>query len=107
MARFAASLIGAGTGKCGWPMLRLIGSFRLAARAKTFRMPETSMERVRCAIQESFMDAIVWFPCLRLAPAGDVERHRLRALNVNKKTAQNSKIVCLFPCPGCYNWAIG
>ena len=29
MAAWAAALIGSGTSKCGWPMLRLTGSFRL------------------------------------------------------------------------------
>src|SRR5690349_15361486 len=36
-------------------MLRLTGSLRLAARSKTLRMPETSIERILSAIQWSCM----------------------------------------------------
>src|SRR5262249_4044690 len=51
MAATAAALIGLGTSKCGCPMLRLMGSFRLRASSKTLRMPEDSMWRMRSAIQ--------------------------------------------------------
>src|SRR5262245_3508628 len=53
MASFAAALIGAGTSKSGWPMLRLTGSLRLRARSNILRMPEDSMPRMRSAIQRS------------------------------------------------------
>src|SRR5438128_8106038 len=53
MAAFAASLIGAGTSKSGWPMLKLTGSLRLRANSKTLRMPEDSMWRIRSAIQRA------------------------------------------------------
>ena len=32
MASWAAAVIGSGTAKCGWPMLRLIGSLSVAAQ---------------------------------------------------------------------------
>src|SRR5205809_181310 len=63
MASMAAALTGAGTSKWGTPMLRLTGSLRLRARSKTRRMPETSTERMRWAIQWSCM------LCPRLARA--------------------------------------
>src|SRR6516165_5387209 len=50
MAAIAADLMGAGTSKCGWPMLRLIGFFRLRANSKTLRMPDDSMCCIRSAI---------------------------------------------------------
>src|SRR5262249_5234872 len=53
MASFAAALIGAGTSKSGWPMLRLTGSLRLRARSNILRMPEDSIPRMRSAIQRS------------------------------------------------------
>src|SRR5438552_1704294 len=59
MAALAACLIGSGTGKWGWPMLRLTGSFSLAARSKTMRIPETSIWRILSAIQCSCMTAPV------------------------------------------------
>src|SRR5262245_19797599 len=55
MAALAAALIGSGTSKCGWPMLRFTGSLRLRARSNTLRIPETSMLRVRSAIQWSYI----------------------------------------------------
>src|SRR6516164_2763328 len=50
MAAIAADLIRSGTSKCGWPMLRLIGFFRLRASSKTLRMPDDSMCCIRSAI---------------------------------------------------------
>jgi len=38
-----------GTSKSGWPIEKLIGSFILAARSKTLRMPLESKARVRSA----------------------------------------------------------
>src|SRR6266852_4830833 len=55
MAVWAAALIGSGTSKCGWPMLKFTGSLRLRASSKTLRMPEDSMWRMRLAIQCSCM----------------------------------------------------
>src|SRR4051812_35317857 len=55
MAAAAAALTGAGTSKCGWPMLRLIGSLTLRTSSKILRMPEASMFRIRSAIQWSCM----------------------------------------------------
>src|SRR5262249_1035703 len=53
MAALAAALIGAGTSKCGWPMLRFTGSFRLRASSKILRIPDDSMCCIRSAIQRS------------------------------------------------------
>src|ERR1700676_1402683 len=53
MAAWAAALIGSGTSKSGWPMLRVTGSLRLRANSKTLRMPEDSMCLMRSAIQRS------------------------------------------------------
>src|SRR5262245_35411116 len=44
-----ASLIGWGTSKSGCPIEKLIGSFILAARSKTLRMPLESKALVRSA----------------------------------------------------------
>src|SRR5688572_12459147 len=43
----AAALTGSGTSKSGRPIERLIGSLSLAARSKTFRMPEASTPSAR------------------------------------------------------------
>src|SRR5437868_11060590 len=56
MAAWAASLIGCGTSKSGWPMLRFTGSFRLRASSNTLRMPDDSMCAMRPAIQRSAAD---------------------------------------------------
>ena len=53
MAALAAALIGSGTSKCGWPMLRLIGSLSDLPSSNTLRMPDISMARVRSASQDS------------------------------------------------------
>src|SRR5262245_48575047 len=58
MAARAAARIGSGTAKCGWPMERLIGSFKLRASSKTRRTPESSMPRARSAIQRSIMSPL-------------------------------------------------
>src|SRR5262245_15114762 len=53
MAAFVAAWIGAGTPKCGSPMLRFTGSLRLRARSNTLRIPDISMVLARSAIQWS------------------------------------------------------
>src|SRR3984957_13804916 len=53
MAAYAAALIGSGTSKSGWPMLRLTGSLIDRASSKTLRMPDDSMLPMRSAIQRS------------------------------------------------------
>src|SRR4051794_17733916 len=55
MAAWAAARTGSGTGKCGWPMLRLIGSLSVRPSSKIFRTPDISMARARSAIQCSVM----------------------------------------------------
>ena len=47
MALIAARFSSSGTGKSGWPIERLIGSLRCAARSKTLRIPLASIERAR------------------------------------------------------------
>src|SRR5436190_15565357 len=47
MASIAARLARSGTSKSGRPIEKLIGSFILAARSKTLRMPEASTPRAR------------------------------------------------------------
>src|SRR4051812_2349040 len=55
IAAIAARLIGAATGKSGWPIERLIGSLRLRARSKIRRMPLESMRETRAARGERGM----------------------------------------------------
>src|SRR5262245_29407825 len=56
IAALAASLIGSGTSKCGWPMLRLTGSFSPLPNSKILRIPDNSMRLVRSASQWSSID---------------------------------------------------
>src|SRR5581483_1115012 len=58
MAAWVAARTGSGTGKCGWPMLRLTGSLRLRPSSKIFRTPDISMPRARTAIQWSVMSPL-------------------------------------------------
>src|SRR5205823_8932834 len=53
MASIAADLAISGTSKSGRPIDRLIGSFILAARSKTLRMPEASTPWARAEIYSS------------------------------------------------------
>src|SRR4051812_32390349 len=55
MAALAAVRTGSGTGKCGWPMLRLTGSFKLRPSSKTLRTPDISMPSARSAIHRLTM----------------------------------------------------
>src|SRR5665213_1618966 len=53
MASIAASLAASGTSKSGRPIEKLIGSFILAARSKTLRMPEASTPKARREMYDS------------------------------------------------------
>src|SRR5262245_58551912 len=53
MAAWAAALIGSGTSKCGWPILKFTGSFKSRAISDTHRMPDGSTCHMRAAIRPS------------------------------------------------------
>src|SRR5215469_7963944 len=84
MAAWAAALIGSGTSKWGWPMLKLTGSLRLRASSKTLRMPEDSMWRIRSAIQRS---------CMRVDPYRVLPDIRSRGLVLEQPLTQGGKLL--------------
>src|SRR5438270_6491396 len=76
MAALAAARAGSGTGKCGWPMLRLTGSLSVRPSSNTRRTPDIAMPSARSEIQSAaggFAGPISPLQDLVRAAAGRVE----------------------------------